>query len=74
MFGPRISTVFTSRWKALGWAAMVLATAWCTVPAPEETVRPEDTASTQAALRSVLGDAARSDAPAHANPWSRNAP
>jgi hypothetical protein len=37
MFTPRISTVFTSRWKALGWSAGILMTAYCTVPSAEET-------------------------------------
>ncbi len=35
MFGPRLTTVFASRWKALWWCAGVLLTAYCTVPAPE---------------------------------------
>lgn len=36
MLGPRLGTVFASRWKALWWAAMVMATAYCTVPSAEE--------------------------------------
>jgi len=35
-FGPRLNTVFASRWKALLWAAGVLLTAYCTVPSPED--------------------------------------
>lgn len=31
-FGPRLNTVFASRWKALLWAAGVLLTAYCAVP------------------------------------------
>ena len=37
MFGPGISTVFASRWKALWWSAGVLMTAYCSVPSAEET-------------------------------------
>jgi hypothetical protein len=37
MFGPRLKTVFASRWKALWWAATILATAYCSVPSAEET-------------------------------------
>jgi hypothetical protein len=37
MFGPGISTVFASRWKALSWSAGVLLTAYCSVPSAEET-------------------------------------
>lgn len=35
MFGPKLSTVFASRWKALWWSALVMMTAYCTVPAPD---------------------------------------
>lgn len=37
MFGPRITTVFASRWKALWWSAGVLLTAYCSIPAAEVT-------------------------------------
>ena len=37
MFGPGISTVFASRWKALWWSAGVLMTAYCSVPSADET-------------------------------------
>ena len=36
MFGPRLGTVFASRWKALWWAASILSLAYCSVPAPKE--------------------------------------
>ncbi|MDD3798351.1 MAG: hypothetical protein PHE36_04140 [Novosphingobium sp.] len=36
MFGPRLSSVFASRWKALWWAAGILLTAYCSVPKPDE--------------------------------------
>ncbi len=35
MFGPKLNTVFASRWKALLWSAGVLLTAYCTVPAAD---------------------------------------
>ena len=34
MFGPKISTVFRSRWNALFWAAGIMLTAYCSVPSP----------------------------------------
>lgn len=37
MFGPKLNTVFASRWKALWWAAMMLVTAYCSVPSAQET-------------------------------------
>ena len=40
MFGARTSQVFTSRWKALIWSAGVLATAYCTIPAADDSPAP----------------------------------
>ena len=37
MLGVRTTQVFTSRWKALIWAAGVLLTAYCSIPSAEET-------------------------------------
>ncbi len=37
MIGPRLNTVFASRWKALFWAAGVMMTAYCSIPSAEET-------------------------------------
>ncbi|MDZ7588657.1 MAG: hypothetical protein U5J78_05815 [Parasphingorhabdus sp.] len=49
MFGPKMSTVFASRWNALMWSAMILVTAYCSVPAPEDDADNSATASTTAA-------------------------
>ncbi len=54
MLGPRITTVFASRWKALWWAAAVMLTAYCSIPAPEDTPDP----------------AAQQAQPEHVNPWA----
>ena len=35
----RYQNIFRSRWKALTWAAGVLLTAYCAVPAPQEQAR-----------------------------------
>ena len=37
MFGPGISSVFASRWKALWWSAGIMLTAYCTVPSADDT-------------------------------------
>lgn len=39
MFGPRLGTVFASRWRALWFGASVLLLAYCSVPSPEETAK-----------------------------------
>jgi hypothetical protein len=45
MFGPGITKVFTSRWKALWWSAGILMTAYCSVPSADETAQQSDPAS-----------------------------
>jgi hypothetical protein len=54
--GPKLNTVFASRWKALFWAAGVLLTAYCTVP------------SADSGGASQADKAAQH--PAHHNPWA----
>ncbi|MFM2372968.1 MAG: hypothetical protein RIS85_2690 [Pseudomonadota bacterium] len=36
MFGPRLGTVFASRWRALWWAASIMALAWSVVPSADD--------------------------------------
>jgi hypothetical protein len=51
----KYQAVFTSRWKALWWAAGVCLTAYCTVPSAEKADQP----------------VTRHEAPTHhLNPWS----
>lgn len=35
-FGPKMNTVFASRWKAAIWSAGILLTAYCTIPAADQ--------------------------------------
>jgi len=57
--GPSMKTVFRSRWRALWWSAGVLLTAYCSVPSPNDDAAKAPAVQTQ---------------PAHANPWSKDAP
>lgn len=61
-FGPRLNTVFASRWKALIWAGSILLTAYCAVPSAEET----------AAKRAEAAALAQTDQVKHHadNPWA----
>ncbi|MDB5726533.1 MAG: hypothetical protein JWQ16_3287, partial [Novosphingobium sp.] len=34
--GPKLTTVFASRWNAVLWSAGILMTAYCSVPSAEE--------------------------------------
>ncbi|HMT46824.1 MAG: hypothetical protein RL702_187 [Pseudomonadota bacterium] len=61
-FGPRLTTVFASRWKALLWSAGILLTAYCTVPSAEETAQKE----------AAHAAAAHPAAVHHKSPWARN--
>lgn len=48
MFGPRLTTIFASRWRALWFAGTILLTAYCSVPSPEETQAKHAAAQQQA--------------------------
>jgi hypothetical protein len=63
MLGPRITTVFRSRWNALFWAAGVLMTAYCSVPDADETMT--------APVAAVVGAKTPPPAP-HKNPWAKD--
>lgn len=39
--GPRLNTVFKSRWKAVMWSMSVLLVAYCTVPVANQARRHE---------------------------------
>jgi len=56
MFGPKITTVFQSRWKAVFWSLGILATAYCTVPVADSARQQE---------------AAKPAAP-HKSPWAKD--
>lgn len=59
MFGPKIRNVFKSRWHALFWAASILVTAYCTVPAAD------DVSQQESAQVATAQDA-------HHNPWAKD--
>jgi hypothetical protein len=68
MVGPRITTVFKSRWNALFWASSVLLTAYCSVPSENEPGDAEQIAALVAATQKPA------KAPEHhANPWAKSA-
>ena len=65
MFGPKINTVFRSRWNALFWGAGIMMTAYCSVP-DQNGVR-----GSQKLMQSVasIRNGAESK-PKHVNPWA----
>jgi hypothetical protein len=57
MFGPKLGTVFASRWKALWWAAGVLLTAYCSVPSKDETQQDKaEQAATDKAMKQIADE------------------
>ena len=78
MFGPKLNTVFRSRWNALLWAGFVMLTAYCSVPAPGDGSAPSNAAeSAEARKIAKLVATATGQKPAekqsghHANPWAK---
>lgn len=69
MLGPKITTVFRSRWNALFWSAGVLLTAYCSVPARDETAPATSPAATGPAKSDPTGEPAPTHA--HVNPWAK---
>ena len=74
-FGPRITTVFASRWKALAWAIGVMISAYCWIPAAKEgqDASGADTSAADAAslMQAIGGGAAPANADPAKSPWSR---
>jgi len=54
-----MSQVFTSRWKALVWAAGIMLTAYCTIPSPEPDIGAATRSIDIAQARKQKGDAER---------------
>jgi hypothetical protein len=65
--GPKLNTLFASRWKALLWSAGILLTAYCTVPSADET-NAEDGAAAHAGGKPATAPWARDPAPGHPGP------
>jgi hypothetical protein len=61
--GPKLNTLFASRWKALLWSAGILATAYCSVPSADET-NAEDAASPAGPAKPATSPWARDPSPA----------
>ncbi len=58
MFGPKLNTIFASRWKALWWAAGVMMLVWSVVPKADE-------------VRVAANADVAASHPAHKSPWDK---
>ncbi|MBU6268415.1 MAG: hypothetical protein KGN34_12800 [Sphingomonadales bacterium] len=73
MFGPRLNTVFASRWKALAWSASVLLTAYCTIPSASEGGDSKDAEQAAKMVAGLLPGAQPAPEPSH-SPWAADKP
>lgn len=70
MFGPRITTVFRSKWRALWFAASVLAGVWFSVPKEGEKADPAQQQAI-AAVTGLVGQDQPTPERKHVNPWAK---
>jgi hypothetical protein len=71
LFGPKLNTVFASRWKALLFAASVLFSAYCFVPTEEDGKGEADNAeAVRMAVDLAGGQAGSASGPAQ-DPWKK---
>lgn len=71
--GPRMNTVFRSRWKALWWSAGVLLTAYCSVPAANKDKSSDANKAQDAAAAAVVNAIKGTSTPTdqHVDPWAK---
>ncbi|MEJ5976759.1 hypothetical protein WG901_08950 [Novosphingobium sp. PS1R-30] len=73
MFGPRITTVFRSKWRALWFAASVLLGVWFSVPKQGEKTDPAQQQAIEA-VAGLVGQGQPAPAEKHVNPWAKDKP
>ncbi len=74
-FGPKITTVFASRWRALGWSAGVLMTAYCSIPANDGDGANSTAVDPAVSLvAGLMGTSAATRANRRASPWAVTPP
>ena len=71
MFGPRITTVFRSRWRALWWAASILVGAYFSIPRADDGKDADKQG--EAAVASLLHEGQPAHSGKHVNPWAKDA-
>jgi hypothetical protein len=69
MFGPRINTVFRSRWRALWFALSVLAGAYFMVPHAADKPDPDAQKDAEAVASLLRQQPAQPEK--HVNPWAK---
>ena len=75
MFGPKITTVFRSRWNAVFWSLGVLLTAYCSVPSQEGEANGGNADGATKAAVAIVGNLTGHARPTDqhpANPWAKS--
>ena len=76
LLGPKLNTVFASRWKAVLWSLSVLLLAYCSVPSPDKNGVGDPDVAMMRMAGTVMGghpaDKPKTDA--HRNPWAKDPP
>ncbi len=72
--GPKITTVFASRWKALAWSAGVLLTAYCSIPSNDEDAKSPKVDPAVSVVAGLMGASAANSADSQASPWAITQP
>ena len=67
MFGPRITTVFRSKWRALWFVASVLVGVYFSVPRTKDSADDADTR----AIAGLLQQQQPTQPEHHVNPWAK---
>lgn len=67
MFTSKYAPIFRSRWRALWWAACVLATAYCTVPREDGS---DPLLGLTEGSAASLGQQHEQEQAHHVNPWA----
>jgi hypothetical protein len=70
MFGPRITTVFRSKWRALWFVASVLIGVYFTIPREGDKADGDAQADVQA-LAGLFGQGQPAQPAHHVNPWAK---
>ena len=72
MFGPRITTVFRSRWRAVWFVLSALAGAYWSIPQPGEDAG-DDQKKAAEAVATMIGQPQPAAPAHHVNPWAKTA-
>ena len=70
MFGPRITTVFRSRWRAVWFVLSALAGAYWSIPSPGEDSSADNKKAAEA-VAAVIQQQQPGQPEHHVNPWAK---